>query len=116
MFAGNPSGAILFLTALVQGAGSEVPFALTRWRNYRWPVILASGAMAAIFSFIYNWIRFGYWKLAPALLAVMLVSRVASGILLGGVVGRLLAQSVYRTGVFRGLAIDFAERGEPSAE
>lgn len=116
VFAGNPSGAILFLTALVQGAGSEVPFALTRWRNYRWPVIVASGAVAAVFSFIYNWVRFGYWRLSPALLAVMFVSRLASGILLGGVIGRLLAESVYRTGVFRGLAIDFAERGEQAAK
>jgi energy-coupling factor transport system substrate-specific component len=108
ILAGNPSGAILLLTAAVQGAGAELPLALTRWRNYRMPVLLLSGAAAAVFSFAYNWVRFGYWKLAPALLVTMFLVRAASGVLLGAVVGRLLARAVRRTGVLRGLAADAA--------
>ncbi len=110
ILAGNPSGAILMLTAAVQGAGSEVPFAITRWRSYRLPVLLASGAAAAVFSFAYNWVRFGYWKLAAGLLVTMFVVRVASGALLGGWLGKLLADAVARTGVLRGLGIDAARR------
>ncbi len=111
ILAGNPSGAILMLTAAVQGAGSEVPFAVTRWRTYRLPVLLASGAVAAVFSFAYNWVRFGYWKLAVGLLATMFIVRVVSGALLGGLLSKLLADAVARTGVLRGLAIDAARRG-----
>lgn len=107
---GNPSGAILLLTGVIQGAGAEVPFAITRWRNYRLPVLLASGASAALFSFVYNWFRFSYWELAPALLVTMLVLRVLSGMFLGGWLGKFLGDRLYNTGVLSGLALDRAKR------
>jgi energy-coupling factor transport system substrate-specific component len=107
---GNPSGAILILTGVVQGAGAEVPFALTRWRMYRLPVLLASGASASVFSFVYTWIRFSYWELDPGLLVLMFVLRVASGVLLGGLVGKFLADQVQKTGVLNGFALDIEKR------
>jgi energy-coupling factor transport system substrate-specific component len=108
---GNPAGLILVLTGVVQGAGAELPFALTRWRNYRLPVLLASGASAAVFSFAYTWIRFNYGTLAPGLLVAMFALRVTSGILLAGLLGKILGDALYRTGVLSGLAIDAAKRG-----
>ena len=71
ILAGNAAGAILLLTGLVQGAGSEIPFLCTRWRRYTWPVIVASGAAAAAMSFVYNWIRFDYGTLDGGLLIAM---------------------------------------------
>jgi len=112
---GNPSGLILLLTGVIQGAGAEVPFALTRWRNYRLPVLLASGAAAAIFSFVYNWFRFSYWTLDIQLVLLMLVLRVASGVILGGWLGYYLSEALYRTGVLQGLAIDRERRGAQRA-
>ena len=108
---GNPAGLILVLTGVVQGAGAELPFALTRWRNYRLPTLLASGASAAIFSFVYTWIRFNYGTLAPGLLIAMAVLRVLSGMLLAGLLGKLIGDALYRTGVLSGLAIDADKRG-----
>jgi energy-coupling factor transport system substrate-specific component len=108
---GNPAGLILILTGVVQGAGAELPFALTRWRSYRLPVLLASGASAAVFSFVYTWIRFNYGTLAPGLLVAMFVLRMASGIVLAGLLGKILGDALYRTGVLSGLAIDAARRG-----
>lgn len=108
---GNPAGLILVLTGIVQGAGAELPFALTRWRNYRLPTLLASGACAAIFSFVYTWIRFSYGTLAPGLLITMLVLRVLSGALLAGLLGKVIGDALYRTGVLSGLAIDADKRG-----
>ncbi len=107
---GNPSGAILLLTGLIQSAGAELPFALTGWRAYRLPVLLASGVSAALFSFVYNWFRFSYWELAPGLLVTMLVLRVLSGAVLGGWLGQFLGDKLYNTGVLQGLAIDRAKR------
>jgi energy-coupling factor transport system permease protein len=107
---GNPAGLILILTGIVQGAGAELPFALTRWRNYRLPVLMASGASAAVFSFAYTWIRFNYGTLEPSLLFAMFGLRVASGILLAGLLGKILGDALYRTGVLNGLAIDAAKR------
>ncbi|WP_274627220.1 ECF transporter S component [Arvimicrobium flavum] len=107
---GSPAGLLLLVTGAVQGAGAEVVFAATRWRNYRLPVLLAAGVGAAVFSFIYTWIRFDYGALAPGLLVTMFVLRCLSGALLGGWLGHVIVQGLYGTGVLSGLAIDHDRR------
>lgn len=107
---GSPAGLLLLLTGLVQGAGAEAVFAATRWRNYRLPVLIAAGIGASVFSFAYTWIRFDYGALAPALLITMFVLRCLSGALLGGLLGHVIVEALYRTGVLSGLAIDHAKR------
>lgn len=67
---------------------------------------MAAGAGAAVFSFVYTWIRFDYASLAPGLLAAMFALRLASGALLGGMLGHFIIRALYRTGVLSGLAID----------
>ncbi|MEO1249786.1 MAG: ECF transporter S component, partial [Pseudomonadota bacterium] len=47
---GSPAGLILLLTGAVQGAGAELVFAVTRWKDYRLGVLMASGVGAAVFS------------------------------------------------------------------
>lgn len=106
LLAGNPAGLILLITGLVQGAGSEIPFALTRWRRYSWSVLLTSGGTAAVMSFGYNWIIFDYQNLDTGLLIAMFIIRVASGMLLGALLPRSFANMVRSTGVFTGLGID----------
>jgi energy-coupling factor transport system substrate-specific component len=103
---GAPGGLILVLSGAIQGAGAELPFALTKWRNYRLPVLLAAGASAAVFSFVYNWVRFGYATYAPLLLIAMFAIRVLSGIVLAGLLGRFIGDRLHKTGVLSGLAID----------
>lgn len=103
---GSPAGLLLLLTGLVQGAGAEAVFAATRWRRYTLPVLMAAGMGAAVFSFAYTWVRFDYGSLAPGLLVAMFVLRLASGALLGGLLGHLIVRGLYRTGVLSGLAID----------
>src|SRR6056297_1750400 len=78
---GSPAGLILLLTGFVQGAGAEAVFALTRWRRYDLPVLMAAGGGAALFSFAYTWLRFDYGALEPGLLAVMFALRCLSGAL-----------------------------------
>lgn len=107
---GSPAGLLLLLTGFVQGAGAEVVFAATRWRRYTLPVLMAAGVGAAVFSFVYTWIRFDYGALAPALLLVMFALRCASGALLGGLLGHVIVEALYKTGVLSGLPIDHAKR------
>jgi energy-coupling factor transport system substrate-specific component len=107
---GSPAGLLLLLAALVQGAGAEAVFAVTRWRNYRLPVLIAAGIGAAIFSFIFTWIRFDYGSLATGLVSAMFLLRCLSGALLGGLLGHFIVEALYRTGVLSGLAIDHAKR------
>jgi energy-coupling factor transport system permease protein len=107
---GSPAGLLLLLTGLVQGAGAEAVFAATRWRRYTLAILMAAGVGAAVFSFVYTWIRFDYAALAPALLLVMFALRCASGALLGGLLGHVIVEALYKTGVLSGLPIDHAKR------
>ena len=107
---GSPAGLLLIVTGMVQGAGAELVFALTRWRNYSLPVLMAAGIGAAVFSFVYTWIRFDYAALAPGLIVVMFVVRCLSGALLGGLLGYYVVEALYRTGVLHGLKIDDERR------
>jgi energy-coupling factor transport system permease protein len=107
---GSPAGLLLLLSGAVQGAGAEVVFAATRWRNYSLPVLMAAGVGAAIFSFAYTWIRFNYGALQPGLLIAMFVLRCLSGALLGGALGHVIVEALYKTGALAGLAIDYDKR------
>ena len=71
---------------------------------------MAAGVGAAVFSFAYTWIRFDYGALQPTVLAAMFVLRCASGALLGGWLGSIVVEALYRTGVLSGLAIDHDRR------
>ena len=107
---GSPAGLMLLVGGAVQGAGAEAVFAATRWRNYSLPVLIAAGVGAAVFSFAYTWIRFDYAALAPGLLVAMFALRCLSGAVLGGFLGHVLVEALYRTGVLSGLVIDHAKR------
>lgn len=107
---GSPAGLILLVSGAVQGAGAEAVFAATRWRNYSLPVLMLAGVGAAVFSFIYTWIRFDYGALEPGLLVAMFVLRCLSGALLGGLLAHYVVAALYRTGVLSGLAIDHDKR------
>jgi energy-coupling factor transport system permease protein len=107
---GSPAGLLLLLSGAVQGAGAEVVFAATRWRNYSLPVLMAAGVGAAIFSFAYTWIRFNYGALQPGVLIAMFVLRCLSGALLGGWLGHVIVEALYKTGALAGLAIDYDKR------
>jgi len=69
-------------------------------------VLMLAGVGAAVFSFVYTWIRFDYGSFAPGLLVAMFVLRCASGALLGGFLGHVIVQALLKTGVLSGLAID----------
>lgn len=109
---GSPAGLLLLLTGAVQGAGAELVFAATRWRNYSLPVLMLAGVGAAVFSFAYTWIRFDYGALDPSILIVMFVLRCLSGALLGGLLGYVIVNALYRTGALAGFAIDVSRRGQ----
>lgn len=107
---GSPAGLLLLVTGAVQGAGAELVFAATRWRNYSLPVLMAAGVGSAVFSFVYTWIRFDYGSLQPGILVAMFVLRCLSGALLGGWLGHVIVEALYRTGALAGLAIDHEKR------
>lgn len=109
-FLGSPVGPILLLTGIVQGVGAELPFTLTRYRRYSWVMFLASGLSAATFSFVYASIRFGWW--GQEWFFIRLGLHLLSGLLLTGVLARLLGDGLLRTGVLDDQPIGRAARHE----
>jgi energy-coupling factor transport system substrate-specific component len=101
-FLGSPVGPTLLIAGLVQGGGAELAFAVTRYRRYGWPTFLASGVTGVAANFVYAATMFSWWT--QDLLALRIGLQLASGLLLCGVLGKLLADALLRTGVLDGFA------------
>jgi energy-coupling factor transport system substrate-specific component len=108
VFLGSAVGPLLFVAAAIQGVGSELPFALTRYRRFGWVVYAFSGALGAGLVFFYSAFRSGWY--GTDLLLVRLVIQVVSGIVLGGLLSKVIADSLARTGVVDNFAIGRARR------
>lgn len=103
VFLASPAGPLLLLVGLVQGAGAELPFALTRYRRYGWWVFVASGVSAALVTYAFNAVRFGWLGQDHATLRLGI--QVVSCVLLCGIAARLLGDALARTGVLDAFAI-----------
>lgn len=108
-FLGSPIGPLLFLTGLVQGVGAELPFTLTGYRRYGWWVFILAGLSAACFSFVYSTIRFGW--LGQDVFLLRLVLHLLSGLILTGVVAKVIGDALRATGVLDNYAIGRATDG-----
>lgn len=128
----NPVGPLLLLTGLVQGAGSELPFALTRYRKFGWGMFALSGLSAATFSFIYAAFRFGWFGqtlpgvtqeqldeqglgflgVVGILVVARLVLHLLSGVLFGGLLAKVIGDALKRTGVLDNFPIGAPEEAQ----
>jgi energy-coupling factor transport system substrate-specific component len=101
-----PYGPIILFLGLLQGLGVEAVFAATRYRQFSLPIVMiagAVGALAVLFGRFYA--AFGYANLAPEEQAIRLVATVLGGAIMGGLVGKLIADALARTGVLNNFPI-----------
>lgn len=101
-FLGSPVGPSLLVAGLVQGGGAEVAFAVTRYRRYGWPTFLAAGVTGVTANFLYAAAAFSWWS--QELLGLRIVLQLAGGVLLCGVLAKLLADGLLRAGALEGFA------------
>lgn len=109
-FLASPVGPVLLLVGFVQGAGAELPFALTRYRRYGWGVFVASGVSAGLASVALGAVRFGW--LQQDWFAWRLGLTVLSSVLLCGLLARVLGDALARTGVLDNTALGRARRAQ----
>jgi len=107
---GSAAGAPLLITGLMQGLGAEFVFGTRRWRDYSPATVLIAGAVTALVALPWNWYRLGYFALQPGFLLVLVVVRLLSGVLLGGLCPKLLGDALARTGVLASFAIGRARQ------
>lgn len=103
VFLASPVGPMLILVGFIQGLGAELPFALTRYRRFGWGVFVASGLSAAVFNFALGAVRSGW--LGQDFLALRMGFQVLSGIVLCGLLARVIGDALLRTGVLDNYAI-----------
>lgn len=113
VFLGSPVGPTLMIAAAIQGAGSELPFLLTRYRRFGWWVFAVSGLLGAGLVFFYTAFRMGWY--GQDIFALRLGMQLVSGIILGGLLAKVIVDALARTGVVDNFAIGRAlavsERG-----
>ncbi len=89
---GGTFGASALISGIVQGIGSEAGFAIWRYKNWDWPVLLTSAVTTTIVSFSYEYFRLGYSKYGLLILLSLFVVRLISVTIFGAI----LVKSVYR--------------------
>lgn len=102
-FLGSPVGPILIVSAALQGIGSELAFAITRYRSYGWITFALSGVLGAGLVFFFSAFRFGWY--GQDLYELRLVVQLLSGLVLGGLLAKVLVSRLVRTGVVDNFAI-----------
>ncbi|TKR22026.1 thiamine ABC transporter permease [Cellulomonas hominis] len=110
VFLGSPVGPLLVVAALLQGLGSEIPFALGRYRRFGWARFAVSGLLGATLVFGWSAFRFGWY--GQDLLVLRLALQAASGVVLGGLLAKVVVDALRRTGVLDGFAIGRAAAAE----
>lgn len=103
VFLGSAVGPLLLVAAAIQGVGSELPFVATRYRNYSWAAYALSGLLGAGLVFFYSAFRFGWY--GQDLFFTRLVIHLISGVVLGGLLARVIVDGLARTGVVDNFAI-----------
>lgn len=103
VFLGSAVGPILLIAAAIQGLGSEIPFALRRYRSFGWGVFALSGLLGAGLVFFYSAFRFGWY--GQELFVLRLILQLASGLILGGLLAKIIVEAIAKTGVVDNFAI-----------
>lgn len=102
---GNYFGPIIILSGLVQGVGFELIFALKKYKKFDTVTMVEGAVICSVITLIYNLIISGYNLIAVPVLALMLVVRIISAIVIDGFVTKLLADGLAKAGVLKGYAI-----------
>ena len=105
MLSFTPFGWMHLVISVVFGLSSELPFLLTRYRDYRLRILLISGGLAGLLSFVLMFAFAGIANLAVTMQVIGLVVFVAGGALIGGALAKALADAIAKTGVLASFAI-----------
>lgn len=103
VFLGSAVGPMLMVAAAIQGAGSELPFALRRYSSFGWGSYALSGLLGAGFVFVFSAFRYGWY--GQDLFFLRLVIQLASGVVLGGLLAKVIVDALAKTGVVDNFAI-----------
>lgn len=102
---GSPYGAGAMISGLIQGAGAEAGFAAFRWRRYTLGTMLLSGALGGVGNCLQWLIQYQGYKYSAGNIIGYIVVTIVSGMVLGGLLPKLIGDALRRSGVLRNFAI-----------
>jgi energy-coupling factor transport system substrate-specific component len=108
----TPFGWTTVPVGLLTGVVCELPFLLTRYRNFRQPMLLLAGAVAGLLNLALVFVPLGYPGLAFGVQAALVVGYAVGGAVLGGLLAKLLADALAQTGVLSGYLVNRERREE----
>jgi len=106
LLTGSHFGLSALLIGVFQGLGAEAAFALFRYRKYHVSVLMLSGAFAAVGSMLYSILANGFGYYTSGTLLLTLIIQVISGMLLGGLLAKVIVDSLFATGALDQFSIN----------
>jgi energy-coupling factor transport system substrate-specific component len=107
--AGNPWGIITLIYGLLQGGGTELGFLVFGYNRWDLVPMLVGGGFSAVFTYIYEYVQYGYAEFSIWYRIATLIVRVLSGMVLGALLSWGIGKAVARTGVLSGFKLGKAE-------
>ena len=102
---GNPLGIVVLVYGLAQGLPAEAVFAATRYRSWSWPTLLIAAALSQAGSWVASVFVYSFYKYDIPFNIALLIAQMASGVVLAGVVSKLIGDALVRTGALNNFAI-----------
>ena len=84
---------------MVQGAMSELIFAIFRYKKYTLIIMILSGISAAIGSYILDFFYSKYYTLGTGIIVAQIIAIIISGALLGGWLAKIIGDGLKKTGI-----------------
>lgn len=113
MIFGGQWGAETLLFGLLQGLAAEIAFAIFAYRVWNLPVCLLSGVLAAAASVPIDYFQGYMGDVTTGILTLKIVIRLISGAILTGLLGKLVADLLAKTGVLNSYAIIRTKQAKP---
>lgn len=99
LLTGSHFGLSALLVGVFQGIGSELAFALFKYKRYNSLTLMLSGALAAIFGMLYNLLANGFGYYTMGVFFTTLGIHIVSGMVLGGWLAKTVVDALAKTGV-----------------
>lgn len=99
LLTGSHFGLSALLVGVFQGIGSEIAFALFRYKRYNLFTLMLSGALAGVLGIVYNLVANGFGYYTTGVLFATLAIHMISGAILGGWLGKVVVDALAKTGV-----------------
>jgi energy-coupling factor transport system substrate-specific component len=99
LLTGSHFGLAALLVGVFQGIGSEIAFALFRYKRYNLFTLMLSGALAAVLGMVYNILANGFGFYTTKVFFTTLGIHTISGVILGGYLAKVVVDSLAKTGV-----------------